>query len=161
MLSFDELVEFVRGHSRNGEPTRDESSTPKAVRISTADLVNVCQNLHQNERTYFDMLSCITALDNGPEPNTMEMIYNLYSISYNHHLTIKVSLSRANPEIPTVTHIWKTADWHEREAFDMFGINFIGHPDLRRILMPADWQGFPLKKDYKQQEYYRNIKLDY
>ena len=107
------------------------------------------------------MLSCVTAIDNGPEAKTMEVVYNLYSVPFNHHLAFKVTLPRENPEVDTVSHIWKTADWHEREAFDMFGIKFTNHPDLRRILMPADWEGHPLRKDYKQQEYYRDIKLDY
>jgi NADH-quinone oxidoreductase subunit C len=161
MLSFEELLLFVRQYASNGEAFADETSTPKAIKLSANDLLNVCENLHRNEKTYFDMLSCVTAIDNGPEANTMEMIYNLYSIPYNHHLALKVILSRENPEVRTLSSIWKTADWHEREAFDMFGIVFIGHPDLRRILMPADWEGFPLRKDYKQQEYYRDIKLDY
>lgn len=161
MLPFDELFQFVKEHCANGEPAADETSTPKAIKLSANDLTNVCRNLHSNERTYFDMLSCVTAIDNGPEAKTMEMVYNLYSIPYNHHLTLKVILPRENPEIETVSHIWKTADWHEREAFDMFGIKFTNHPDLRRILMPADWEGHPLKKDYKQQAYYRDIKLDY
>lgn len=160
MLSFEDLFLLVKQYC-HGEAIADETSTPKAIKISANDLLNVCENLHRNEKTYFDMLSCVTALDNGPEAKTMEVIYNVYSIAYNHHLALKVILSRELPEINTVSHIWKTADWHEREAFDMFGINFIGHPDLRRILMPADWEGHPLRKDYKQQEYYRDIKLDY
>ena len=160
MLSFEELFLFVKQHC-NGEATTDEAASPKAIKIFPSDLIGVCENLHRDEKTYFDMLSCVTAIDNGPAANTMEMIYNLYSIPYNHHLTLKVILPRESPEVSTVSHIWKTADWHEREAFDMFGIIFTGHPDLRRILMPADWEGFPLRKDYKQQKYYRDIKLDY
>lgn len=161
MLPFDELFLFVKQFCENGEPAADESSSPKAIKLLEKDLLKVCENLHRGEKTYFDMLSCVTALDNGPDAKTMELVYNLYSIPYDHHLMLKVVVSRENPEVPSVTSIWKTAEWHEREAFDMYGINFIGHPDLRRILMPADWQGHPLKKDYKQQEYYRDIKLDY
>jgi NADH-quinone oxidoreductase subunit C len=161
MLPFEELFLFVKQFCEKGEPTTDENCAPKAIRISGNDLLKVCENLHRNEKTYFDMLSCVTALDNGPQANTMEVVYTLYSIPYDHHLTLKIITPRENPEVPSVTSIWKTADWHEREAFDMYGIVFIGHSDLRRILMPADWQGFPLRKDYKQQEYYRDIKLDY
>jgi NADH-quinone oxidoreductase subunit C len=161
MLPFDELFLLVKQFCENAEPLADESSSPKAIKLSDKDLMKVCENLHRNEKTYFDMLSCVTALDNGPEVKTMEVIYNLYSIPYGHQLMLKITLPRENPEIPSLTSIWKTADWHEREAFDMFGIVFTGHPDLRRILMPADWQGNPLRKDYKQQDYYRDIKLDY
>jgi NADH-quinone oxidoreductase subunit C len=91
----------------------------------------------------------------------MEIAYNLYSIPFNQHLMLKVKLQREKPEIDSISHIWKTADWHEREIFDMYGIVFKNHPDLRRILMPADWVGHPLRKDYRHQEYYRNIKVDY
>jgi NADH-quinone oxidoreductase subunit C len=161
MLTFDELHSFVQRQCTNGEAIADVNSTPKAVKIFPPDLFSVCSALHQHQATYFDMLSCLTGVDNGPEAGTMEVIYTLYSIPFDHHLMIKVVVPRENPELNSVATIWKTADWHEREAFDMFGIKFNGHPDLRRILMPADWEGHPLKKDYKQQEYYRDIKLDY
>lgn len=91
----------------------------------------------------------------------MELVYNLYSIPYNHHIAIKVALDRNAPSVRTLSDIWRTANWHEREAFDLFGINFTDHPDLRRILLPADWEGFPLRKDYQHQDRYRNIKLNY
>jgi NADH-quinone oxidoreductase subunit C len=142
-------------------PVVDESCTPKAIKVSSADLVAVMDALHKNPTTYFDMLSCITGVDNGPDATSMEIIYNLYSIPFNHHLTIKVFLPRDKPEIGSVSQIWKTANWHEREIFDMYGIHFNNHPDLRRILMPADWEGHPLRKDYKHQEYYRDIKVEY
>jgi NADH-quinone oxidoreductase subunit C len=117
--------------------------------------------LRDTENLYFDYLSCLTGIDNGPEKNTMEVLYHLYSIPYNHSLVIKVVTDREHPELPTVSDLWRTADWHEREAYDMFGIKFSGHPDLRRILLPADWEGFPLRKDYQEQEYYHGIKVKY
>ena len=143
------------------EITVDEASSPKAIKLVAADLLAAMETLYQNPATYFDMLSSITGIDNGVQAATMEVVYNLYAIPFNHHLMIKVILPRENPEIESVSHIWKTANWHEREIFDMYGINFKNHPDLRRILMPSDWEGHPLRKDYKQQEYYRNIKVDY
>lgn len=139
----------------------DDKATPTAVIIRTEDLEKVLEELYSNENTYFDMLSCITGLDNGTEAGTMEVIYNLYSIPYERALMIKVIVDRLHPEVPSVARIWKTANWLEREVFDLFGIVFRGHPDLRRILLPADWEGFPLRKDYQHQEYYRGIKVEY
>ncbi|UXX81134.1 NADH-quinone oxidoreductase subunit C [Reichenbachiella carrageenanivorans] len=136
----------------------DENATPKAVVIAPTQIVAVCELLKDNDQTYFDLLSCLTAIDNGPEVNTMEVIYNLYSIPLEHSLMIKTVLDRASPAIDTVSHLWKTADWHEREAFDLFGISFNSHPDLRRILMPADWEGYPMRKDYEEPATYRGMK---
>jgi len=139
----------------------DETSTPATIIIEADQLKALMNFLHQTDGLYFDSLSCITALDNGLESNELELVYNLYSIPYDHHLMVKVKLDRANPKIDTLTDIWRTADWHEREAYDLMGIHFVGHPDLRRILMPADWEGFPLRKDYKEQTYYRGVKVKY
>lgn len=151
---------IVKGVCAHGEVVVDESLTPKGVRIHHLDLKAVCQALHEDPAVFFDMLSCITAIDNGPEAGTIEVIYNLYAIPFNYHFAVKVVLSRDKPEVDSVHEIWRTANWHEREAFDMFGVVFKGHPDLRRILLPADWEGHPLRKDYKQQEYYRGVKVD-
>jgi len=136
-----------------------ENSSPPTLLIAATDLSGICSRLWSDSAFYFDQLSCITGLDNGPEAKTMEVIYTLYSVPFNESLMLKVVLPRENPEIESVLSIWKSANWLEREVFDMYGIKFISHPDLRRILMPADWDGFPLRKDYKEQETYRNIKL--
>ncbi len=140
-----------------------------SLTIATDRIAEVCRFLHENEQTYFDLLECLTALDNGPESNTLEIIYHLYSIPYEHALVLKIVFPRNEittkaidsqlPQVPTVSHIWRTADWHEREAYDLFGICFVGHPDLRRILLPADWQGHPLRKDYTEQEKYHGIQV--
>jgi NADH-quinone oxidoreductase subunit C len=161
MLLFEQMLQIVQQACSHGEAVADLNATPKAVKISKEDLVGVCATLQENKETYFDMLSCITGIDNGVAAATMEVVYNLYSIPYNHHLMIKVVLPRENPVIVSVSEIWKTANWLEREVFDMYGVKFRNHPDLRRILMPADWEGYPLRKDYKHQEYYRNIKVEY
>ena len=160
MPDFDQILSIIKTVTQH-DVIVDENCTPKGVRVAPQDLVKVCATLLQHPETYFDMLSCITGIDNGVQAATMEVVYTLYSIPYNSHLTVKVMIPREAPVVDTISHLWKTANWHERETFDLLGISFTGHPDLRRILLPADWEGHPLRKDYKQQEYYRNIKVEY
>jgi NADH-quinone oxidoreductase subunit C len=93
---------------------------------------------------------------------TLSVYYHLHSTILKHKITLKVSSQRENPQVESVYNIWRTSDWHEREAFDMFGIIFLNHPDLRRILMPYDWEaGYPLRKDYKNPEFYQGMKVPY
>lgn len=161
-MTFEELTTHIEGLLGTETIIRiDEQCTPGAIELGPTDLLKSMEVLHADEQLYFDQLSCITGLDNGPETNSMELIYQLYSIPFNHHLTVKVKLDREAPTISSLSSIWKTADWHEREAYDLLGIHFEGHPDLRRILLPADWEGHPLRKDYKHQEYYRGVKVAY
>ena len=133
------------------------------ITLPPEKLVEICQFLRDDERFFFDLLACVTAIDNGIDANTMEVIYNLTSIPYEHNLMLKVLVPRhvdggKLPAVPSVAHIWRTADWHEREAFDLVGITFTNHPDLRRILLPTDWVGYPLRTDYQEQEQYHGIK---
>ena len=160
MADFQTIVDIVSPFCKHSELQTDETATPKAIIIHAHDLPELCKTLHTHEKLYFDMLSCLTGVDNGPEANTMEIIYNFYSIPFDHHLMLKVILQREKPEIESVGEIWSTALWHEREAYDLVGIHFKNHPDLRRILLPADWEGHPLRKDYKVQEYYRGVKVE-
>jgi len=144
----------------------DENKIPHSITIELHKVLEVCQELYQNDQLYFDMLSCITGIDNGVELGTMEVVYNLYSIPNEQSLMLKVVLDRNNknepmPSLPTVSHIWKTAEWHEREIYDLLGIEFSNHPDMRRILMPADWVGHPLRKDYQDMERYRGMSVVY
>jgi NADH-quinone oxidoreductase subunit C len=157
----DKILEIIKGHCHNQAPTVRESSSPACIVVHTGDVHEVCNVLYHHPELYFDMLSCVTGVDNGVEAGSMEVIYHLYSIPFHLSLALKVIVARDQTVVPTVSDIWKTADWHEREIFDMYGITFTGHPDLRRILLPADWEGHPLKKDYKVQEYYRGVKVDY
>jgi NADH-quinone oxidoreductase subunit C len=91
----------------------------------------------------------------------MEVIYTLYSIPNHFTLHLRVVLDRTLPSVSSVSSIWRTADWHEREAFDLLGIQFSGHSDLRRILLPEDWEGHPLRKDYVEQSKYHGIQVKY
>jgi NADH-quinone oxidoreductase subunit C len=134
----------------------------QGIRIEGEQLIEVATFLKNTEGLYFDTLSCITAIDNGVDKGTFEMVYHLYSIPYHHFMVIYVTISREGViEVPSLCSLWRTADWHEREAYDLFGIVFKNHSDLRRILLPADWEGYPLRKDYKEQEYYHGIKVRY
>ena len=136
------------------------------LHIPSSEIARVCDLLYRSPSTYFDSLSCLTAIDNGPENGHLDIIYTLYSIPFHRTLHLRVELPRlqahgALPEIPTVSSIWQTANWHEREAYDFFGIQFDGHPDLRRILLPEDWEGHPLRKDYVEQSKYHGIQVKY
>ena len=131
------------------------------IEIEKENLVAVCEFLKDTKGFYFDQLACITGIDNREKSDCFEVIYNLNSIPYENTLYIKVTLSSEEETIPSLALLWKAADWFEREVYDLFGITFKDHPDLRRILLPANWEGFPLRKDYKTQEYYHGIKVDY
>jgi NADH-quinone oxidoreductase subunit C len=96
----------------------------------------------------FERLSTVTAVDRFPAEPRFEVIYHLHSVARNQRLRLKCLLPGQNPEIDSATAVWRAAGWYEREAFDLFGIRFRNHPDLRRILMPDDWEGHPLRKDY-------------
>ncbi|MEL6252117.1 MAG: NADH-quinone oxidoreductase subunit C [Bacteroidota bacterium] len=116
----------------------------------------------KDERLYFDFLHCISGVDLGEAKGQLEVVYHLSSLIHEHQLVCKVRTDRAVPEpIPSVSAVWKSANWHEREAYDLLGIPFADHPDLRRILLPDDWEGNPLRKDYVEAEEYRDIKIKY
>ena len=166
-MHFEEAVKLLIQHFGPAIILRKIPHTlPPAICIPPQYIAEVGSMLYECEKTYFDYLACITALDNGPQAGTLELIYNLYSIPYNQQLMIKISVIREQfgetlPDVPSVSHIWQSANWHEREAYDLVGINFTGHPDLRRILLPADWEGHPLRKDYEVQQQYHGIKTAY
>jgi NADH-quinone oxidoreductase subunit C len=157
MEKIQQVLESILGQPVQPEP----ATTPVCFRIPAEKLMEVCEGLHRHPELYFDSLSCLTGLDNGPQVNTMEVVYTLYSIPFHRHVNLKVVIPREKPEVESVASIWRTAEWHEREAYDMLGIVFNNHPDLRRILLPADWEGFPLRKDYQHQETYRGITVKY
>jgi len=114
--------------------------------VDPAKIVEVCRHFKHEEQ--FNRLSAVTAVDWHPAEPRFEVVYHLHSIENNRRLRIKCRLSGDAPEIDSVYEVWRAADWYEREVFDMFGIGFRNHPNLVRILMPVDWEGYPLRKDY-------------
>jgi NADH-quinone oxidoreductase subunit C len=112
-------------------------------------IVPVCKTLKEHPSAHFDYLADISGVDYlGRREKRFQVVYNLYSISLNHRIRVKAEVDESDCSIDSVSEIWLTANWHERELYDMFGIDIQGHPDLRRILMPDDWEGNPLRKDY-------------
>ena len=118
------------------------------VRIAREHLLEVSRFLKEDPEYGFNFLSDLCGVDYmGREPR-FEVVYHLYSMEHKHRLRMKVSLSEGDLSIPTVTPVWKTANWHERECFDLLGIIFINHPDMRRILTPEGFTEHPLRKDF-------------
>ena len=115
------------------------------VILATASLVDAARHLRDTSGAEFDFCSDVTAVDWPARSERFDVIYSLYSIRLRHRLRLKVRTAEA---VPTVATVWPAANWLEREVFDLFGVRFDGHPDLRRILMPDDWQGHPQRKDY-------------
>ncbi len=130
-------------------------------------LPEVCQWLKTEESLFFDFLHSITGVDEGKDSNTLLVVYHLSSLIHEHQIVLKVRIPKpekmdeATVSVPSISHIWKAADWHEREAYDLVGIPFSNHPDLRRILLPEDWKGHPLRKDYETDDEYHGIQIDY
>lgn len=143
------------------EITELENTIPAGFLIPVSKLRQVSLLLRDTEGIYMDLLSCISAVDNGFEAGTMDVLYHLYSVTNELSMTLKVQLDRDEPVVDSLADIWRAADWHEREAFDLMGVRFDGHPDLRRILLPQDWVGHPLRKDYTDAEKYHGITITY
>ena len=125
------------------------------IQLKSKKWFEIARFLKEDPDTYFDSLQCNTGFDLGD--GMLESRYNLHSMKHLHSIEIRIKVNIDNPDIPSVESIWRVADWFERETYDMFGINFTGHRDLRRILLPEDWDGWPLRKDYEEQETYHGI----
>ena len=133
----DQVVEVVE--------FRDQVS----VIVKRDQILSILKFLHDDPLLSLDHLQDLTAVDYSKKKEIrFEVVYNLYSIRHRHKVRIRAQVPENDTKIDSVVPIWSGANWHERECYDMFGITFTGHPDLRRILMPEDWEGFPLRKDY-------------
>lgn len=120
-----------------------------SVTVKKEKIIELIKYLHDTPELYFDHLADLCGTDyHGKKDIRFEVVYNLFSIKHGHMIRIKAQVSEDDCKIDSVVSIWAGANWHERECYDMYGISFTGHPDLRRILMPEDWEGYPLRKDY-------------
>jgi NADH-quinone oxidoreductase subunit C len=145
------------------------------IEVTPAGVPAVCKYLRDEPDLRFNFLNCITVVDYcEPDPKKaakagfqphLELVYHLWSLPHKTSIVVKVMLPRWKndkpgelPEVPTVSDIWRTADWHERETYDLSGVWFTGHPDMRRILCPEDWVGYPLRKDYEMPLEYHGIR---
>lgn len=128
------------------------------VKIQAEKIRDAAVFLRDNENLKLDYLMCLSGVD---LKGKLGVTYNLYSMVHRHKITMKVEVPTDSPNVPSVESVWKTANWHEREAFDMYGILFLDHPDLRRILLPDDWEGYPLRKDYEVPEFYNGMRVPY
>lgn len=130
------------------------------VHTTAKDWRRIAEFLRNDPALAFDFLQCLTAIDYVAD-NQLCAAYDLYSTEHEHVFAVKVYMDRDNPHVDSVCDLWPAADWHEREAFDLMGIVFDGHPDLRRILLPEDWEGHPLRKDYIFPREYHGIPGSY
>ena len=145
------------------------------IEVSPDALTDVCRHLRDEPSLAFNLLNCVSGVDyfvtikkKGSKAEFdphLEVLYHLSSIAKRHRLVLRVTLPRWKddvegqlPELPSVAGVWRAANWHEREVFDLSGVQFLGHPELRRILCPDDWEGHPLRKDYEMPATYHGIK---
>lgn len=128
-----------------------------AIMVKKDLIRDICLYLKDEPSLLMDHLVDLTAVDYSTYPGDtgprFEVVYNLVSTEYHHRIRLKVRVPGEDPRVDTVSSIWQTANWHERETFDLMGITFDGHPDLRRILLPEDWEGHPLRKEYPLKGY--------
>jgi NADH-quinone oxidoreductase subunit C len=151
---YDRLVgqlgaEVVLGNTAATDGIRDPFVTVAGGKID-----QLCRFCRDDEVLRLDFCQSITAVDTGEH---LTCVYHLYSYTHSHTLVIKATTPRAEPHLPSCAAIWPAADWYEREAYDLLGITFDGHPDLRRLLLPDDWPGHPLRKDWKEPAFYNGI----
>ena len=127
--------------------TFEESGEWINVNVEPQNWLSIAQQLRSDDALFFDYLFCLTCID---WKTHLTMVYHLSSTRYRHNMVIKAKLARNKPEIETVSHIWRTAEFHEREVYEMFGVNFLNHPDLRLLILPDGWEGKnPLRKDFE------------
>jgi len=144
-MTNEELSNYIKELNPNLE-FEEEGNIPRLI-VEAADFRQLMETLRSDEKTLLDYMYCLSGVD---QPEHLEVHYHMRSTSLGHEIVIKAkTVDRENPEIPTISDIWRTAEFHEREAYDLYGIVFTNHPDLRRILLEDDREGWPLRKDFE------------
>ena len=146
-VEIHELLKARFGDAIGAAPA--ETKGDPWVTVKAERLIEVATYLRDQPGLAFDLCEDLTALD-WPKRNVIEVVIHLYSYALKHGVKLKVEADRTNPVVPTLDGVWKAANWFEREVYDLFGVTFTGHPDLRRLLLPDDWIGWPLRKDYQE-----------
>ncbi|HTB23455.1 MAG TPA: NADH-quinone oxidoreductase subunit C [bacterium] len=130
------------------EAAADNAPQLPEVKVPRARFRALMEHLHSDPALALDYPMCMTAVD-WPEQAVITCVYHLYSFPHGHKLVVKCDADRSDARMPTVSDLWRGCEWFEREVYDLFGVTFEGHPDLRRIMLTDDWVGFPLRKDYR------------
>jgi NADH-quinone oxidoreductase subunit C len=157
-MDFKEILQYLE--KRLGRPPGESDEQPHhtALTVAREDLLPVVRLLRREPELACNELMCLSGMD---YTDGLGVVYHLYSHEHRHAFALKVRATYEDPEVPSVTEFYGIADWQEREAYDMFGLRFTGHPDLTRILCPEDWVGHPLRKDYVVQQEYRGMPVPY
>jgi NADH-quinone oxidoreductase subunit C len=142
------LIDLVKSRFGDAVLETDERLGEETVVVARDALPEICRALRDDPETAFDFLTDLTAVDLHGRTPRFEIVAHLFSLSKRHRLRLKVRVDEAEPSAPTLSGVWKNANWLEREIYDMFGVRFEGHPDLRRILLYPEFVGYPLRKDY-------------
>lgn len=155
------LVRVDEPRAANPEDKKDKGRSGDAyVVVEAAQLADFLRVCRDDARLHFEILADLTAVDPAKDSEEFWLIVQLLSIEHKQRLAIKAMVSKAEPKVPTAAKVYRAAQWHERECAEMFGIVFEGHPDPRNILLPDDWEGYPLRKDYVFPTEYRGISCE-
>jgi NADH-quinone oxidoreductase subunit C len=147
-ITNDRVLERLRAHFNESILSVNEFRGELTVVVKKEDIVRVCDFLKHDDELRFDLLEDLCGVDMYTPIDRFQVVYHVFSLKNKFRLRLKVMVDESDLKVPTVSTVWSTANWHEREAYDMFGIIFEGHPDLRRLYMPDEFEYFPLRKDF-------------
>ncbi len=155
-MTTDQIHERLRARFGEAVGPLSEPKIDRFCAVKAERVVEACRWLKSEPGLELDFCEDLTAVD-WPKRNVIEVVYHLFSYRHRHGIVLKVEADRSNPVVPSVEGVWKAANFMEREVYDLFGVTFTGHPDLRRVLLPDDWVGHPLRKDYQEAGGYHGV----